>query len=163
IAILMALRELTRSIGRYRGGLLMMCFTLSLTGFTASMASTIDKSLQDSVNYKIGEDAVVVADAEAQTSDNTSDTSTTATNTKTPPRTSPRPAFDCLRVHIGQGDSRAGNYAAQLLLPSQRLDGKVLGIDRETMAAIVHWRNDYSVAPIADLLNKLATTREGVL
>src|SRR5690606_22853578 len=58
ITLLMALRELTRSIGRYRGTLLMMCFTLSLTGFTASMASTLDRSLEDSVNYHVGADTV---------------------------------------------------------------------------------------------------------
>ncbi|HLY28618.1 MAG TPA: hypothetical protein VKQ72_19885 [Aggregatilineales bacterium] len=163
VAILMALRELTRSIGRYRGGLLMMCFTLSLTGFTASMASTIDKSLQDSVNYKIGADAVLVTAAEAQTSENTSDSSTTATTTQTVTGFNTLPATDLLSIPGVQSVSRAGNYAAQLLLPSQRLDGKVLGIDRETIAAIVRWRTDYSDTPIADLLNKLATTREGVL
>src|SRR6185369_8232336 len=48
IALLMALRELIRSGRRYRGGMLMMGFTLSLTAFTASMASTIDRSLVDS-------------------------------------------------------------------------------------------------------------------
>src|SRR5579859_354617 len=128
VAILMALRELTRSIGRYRGGLLMMCFTLSLTGFTASMASTIDKSLQDSVNYKIGADAVLVTAAEAQTSENTSDSSTTATTTQTVTGFNTLPATDLLSIPGVQSVSRAGNYAAQLLLPSQRLDGKVLGI-----------------------------------
>ncbi len=67
VAIMMALREITRSIGRYRGTLLMMCFTLSLTGFTASMASTIDQTLADSVNYQIGADAVIVTPTDAQT------------------------------------------------------------------------------------------------
>ncbi len=67
VAVLMALRELTRSIGRYRGTLLMMCFTLSLTGFTASMASTIDRTLADAVDYQIGADAVIVTPTDAQT------------------------------------------------------------------------------------------------
>ncbi len=67
----MALRELTRSIGRYRGMLLMMAFTLSLTGFTASMASTIDRSLVNSINYSMGADLVLVtaSDAETDTAD----------------------------------------------------------------------------------------------
>jgi len=69
ISLLMALRELTRSIGRYRNTLLMMCFTLRLKGYTASMASTIDKTLQDTVDYKIGADAVLVVASDAQTSD----------------------------------------------------------------------------------------------
>ncbi|HVO43282.1 MAG TPA: hypothetical protein VMT34_11695, partial [Aggregatilineales bacterium] len=75
-SLLMALRELTRSIGRYRGALLMMCFTLSLTGFTASMASTIDRTLQDSINYQIGADAVLVTAADTNTTQGATDTTT---------------------------------------------------------------------------------------
>src|SRR5439155_8499126 len=83
IATLMALRELTRSIGRYRGGLLMMCFTLSLVGFTASMASTIDRSLIDSINYKVGADAVIITAADAQTTEDANATSGQTTRTVT--------------------------------------------------------------------------------
>ena len=67
IALLMALRELTRSIGRYRGTLLMMCFTLSLIGFTASMASTLDRSLKDVIEYQVGAERVLVVASDAQT------------------------------------------------------------------------------------------------
>ena len=67
IALLMALRELTRSGGRYRGAVLMMAFTLSLTGFTASMASTLDRSLIDTVDYRIGADMVIVTAVDAET------------------------------------------------------------------------------------------------
>ncbi|MFP4322191.1 MAG: hypothetical protein ACLFTK_07045, partial [Anaerolineales bacterium] len=74
IALLMALRELTRSTGRYRGALLMMCFTLSLTGFMASMASTLDRSLKDSIDYRIGADTVAVTASDAQTEANTPET-----------------------------------------------------------------------------------------
>src|SRR5260221_12018469 len=91
IAMVMALREITRSVGRYRGGLLMMCFTLSLTGFTASMASTLDRSLVDSINYKVGADAVLITAADAQTQQGAADPTTgqqaprvTGLNTLTP-------------------------------------------------------------------------------
>src|SRR5258708_86588 len=129
IAILMALRELTRSVGRYRGGLLMMCFTLSLTGFTASMASTLDRSLVDSINYKVGADAVLITAADAQTQQGAAD-ATTGQQTQSVTGFNTLPAQDLLSVPGVDTVSRVGRYTAQLLFPSQRLDGVALCIDR---------------------------------
>jgi putative ABC transport system permease protein len=157
ISVLMALRELTRSIGRYRGGLLMMCFTLSLVGFTASMASTIDRSLEDSVNYRIGADAILVTAAEAQTTEDSS------TNTQTVTGFNTLPATDLLTIPGVEQVSRVGRYPAQIKLPNQRLDGTVIGVDRAALPAIAKWRNDYASMPIADLFNRLAIDRQGVL
>jgi putative ABC transport system permease protein len=161
IALMMALRELTRSIGRYRGGLLMMCFTLSLTGFTASMASTIDRSLVDSINYKVGADAVLITAADAQTTEDASTTSGQVTRTVTGFNTVP--AEQLLEIPGVALVSRVGRYNAQLNLPSQRVDGTALGVDRGAIAAIARWRNDYANAPASDLFNLLAGKREGVL
>src|SRR5260221_994136 len=163
IAMVMALRELTRSITRYRGGLPMMCFTLSLTGFTASMASTIDQSLQDSVNYKIGADAVLITAADTQTTEDTTDSATTGTSTQTVTGYNTLPVTDLLTVSGVKSGSRVGRFDAQIRLPNQRLDGKMLGVDRDTIASIITWRNDYSTVPIADLSNEMAGKREGVL
>lgn len=160
VAGLMALRELTRSIGRYRGTLLMMCFTLSLTGFTASMASTIDQSLEDAVNYQIGADVVIVTAQDAQTEQNTDSsgqTSVTVTGFNT------LPAEDLLTIDGVEQVSRVGRYPAQIILPSQRISGTILGIDRAAIAAVTRFREDYSTQPIADLFNALAGNRNGVL
>ena len=51
--------------------------TIQVAAGTYDGGFTIDKSLQDSVNYKIGADAVLVTAAEAQTSESTSDITTT--------------------------------------------------------------------------------------
>ncbi|MEP7284619.1 MAG: ABC transporter permease [Chloroflexota bacterium] len=161
IALLMALRELTRSIGRYRGGLLMMCFTLSLTGYTASMASTIDRSLVDSIDYKIGADSVLITSADAQTQEGAADANGQTTQTVTGFNT--LPATDLLDVPGVANVARVGRYDAQLKLPSQRLDGTILAIDRGSMASIVRFRSDYATMPVADLFNLLAGRREGVL
>ncbi len=162
IALLMTMRELTRSIGRYRGTLLMMCFTLSLTGFTASMASTIDRSLADSVNYKIGADTVIVTVTDAQTEQNEptaegEQPTLTVTGFNAPPTT------DLLGIDGIAQVSRVGRYPARLALSGQRIDGVVLGIDRAAMAATTRFRSDYSTQPIADLFNELAGQRNGVL
>jgi putative ABC transport system permease protein len=160
ISLLMAFRELTRSIGRYRGTLLMMCFTLSLIGFTASMASTLDRSLEDVIEYDVGAERVLVVATEAQTEEGTSsDGSTTLTvvgyNTL--------PASSLLEIDGVYDVSRVGRYQAQIALPGQRITGTVLGLDRASMAAIAYFREDYAAEPLADLLNELAGNRTGIL
>ena len=134
LTLLMALRELTRSIGRYRGTLLMMCFTLSLTGFTASMASTLDRSLEDAVNYRVGADLVIVTVTDAQTeqveSDDGSQPTLNVVGYNAPP------VADLLEIPGVYEVSRVGRYPARLNLPGQRMDGTVLGIDRAAMAAV---------------------------
>ncbi len=162
VAVLMALRELTRSIGRYRGTLLMMVFTLSLTGFTASMASTIDQTLADSVNYGIGADAVIVTPTDAQTEEGDVDSSTGQT-TVTVTGFNTLPADDLLSIEGVEQVSRVGRYPAQIVLANQRIAGTILGIDRAAIAAVTRFRQDYSTVPVADLFNLLAGNRTGVL
>ncbi len=160
IALLMALRELTRAIGRYRGTLLMTCFTLSLIGFTASMASTLDRSLKDVVDYQVGAERVLVVATDAQTEEGTSSdggTTLTVTGYNT------LPASNLLEIPDVYAVSRVGRYQAQLVLPGQRVKGTAFGVDRASMAAITYFRDDYGPEPLADLLNKLAGNRTGVL
>lgn len=160
IALLMALRELTRSMGRYRGALLMMCFTLSLAGYTASMASTIDRSLEDTIRYRVGADSVLVMAAEAQTEQEETDDGET-TNTVTGFNT--LPASDLLNIQGVYQVSRVGSYRARLIVPGQRPEGTLLGIDRAAMATVAYSRNDFATEPYADLFNRLAGQRNGIL
>jgi len=51
----------------------------------------------------------------------------------------------------------------QMVLPGQRAEGTILGVDRESMAAITYFREDYADEPLSDLLNKLAGNRTGIL
>ncbi len=53
---LMTLRQLARSAGLYSGPLLLLCLTVSLAFFTASMALTLDRHLSDRVYYQVGTD-----------------------------------------------------------------------------------------------------------
>jgi len=161
IALLMALRELTRSISRYRGTLLMMCFTLSLTGFTASMASTLDRSLQDTADYQMGADAVIVSAADAQTESSTNSSSGQTSYTVTGYNT--LPPGDLLTVDGIAQVSRVGRYTGQIVLPSARVQGAILGIDRAVIAAVARFRFDYADSTLAELVNRLAGNRTGVL
>ncbi len=162
ISALMALRELTRSIGRYRGALLMMAFTLSLTGFTASMASTLDRHLRDQIGYSVGADAVIVTAADAQTTDAAPD-ATTGQSTQTVTGFNVLPIEDLLQVEGVQAAARVGRYDMQIMFPKGPLKGVALGVDRASLAAVTNYRDDYSSVPLADLLNKLAGNRTGVI
>ncbi len=160
VALLMALRELTRSGGRYRGALLMMCFTLSLAGYTASMAGTIDRSLEDTVNYRIGADSVLVMAADAKTEqDEDSDDATALAvvgfNTL--------PASDLLNIEGVSQVSRVGRYPARMTVAGARPEGILLGVDRASIAAVMHQRDDYAPESFAELFNRLAVQRDGVL
>lgn len=161
IALLMALRELTRSIGRYRGTLLMMGFTLSLMGFTASMASTLDLSLADSVSYRIGADAVIVTAVDALTEQGESAEGGQPTLTVT--GFNILPPDDLLTIEGVEQVSRVGRFPARLNIPGQRLDGVALGVDRATIAAVTRSRTDYAPEPYADLFNRLAGNRNGIV
>ena len=161
MTLLMALRELTRSIGRYRGTLLMMCFTLSLTGFTASMASTLDRSLEDSINYQVGADTVIITVTDAQT-EQVADDSGTQPTLNVVGYNAP-PVQDLLAIDGIYQVSRVGRYPGQLIVPGQRVPGTVLGIDRAAMASVTRFRSDYANEPLADLFNELAGQRNGVL
>lgn len=161
IALLMALRGLTRSGGRYRGAVLMMAFTLSLTGFTASMASTLDRSLIDTVDYRIGADMVIVTavdtEAERERSEDYDQATYTITGYNVPP------TQDLLTLDGVDYVSRVGRYPVQVIAGTQRIDGTILGIDRASMAAVARFRNDYAGGSLAGLLNRLAGERTGVL
>ena len=156
ISLLMALRELTRSIGRYRGTLLMIAFTLSLTGFTASMASTIDRSLSDSINYQMGADLVLVTASDAQT-DTAADGSMVVVGYNVPPV---QELFNIQGVYAA---ARVGEYPAQLQIGSQTVNGTIMGVDRNAMSAVTRFRSDYSDEQIADLFNQLAGNRTGII
>jgi len=163
IAAMMALRELSRSISRYRGALLMMAFTLSLTGFTASMASTLDRHLRDQIGYSVGADAVIVSATDTQSSAGTPDAST-GQSTETVTGYNVAPIDPLQRIKGVIGVARVGRYDMQIMLPKGPLKGTALGVDRDTLAEVTRYREDYSKEPLADILNKLAgNNRTGVI
>ncbi|MEO8396455.1 MAG: hypothetical protein ABI700_25905, partial [Chloroflexota bacterium] len=107
-------------------------------------------------------DAVIVTPTDAQTEEgavdaNTGQTTVTVTGFNT------LPADDLLTIDGVQQVSRVGRYPAQIVLANQRITGTILGIDRDSIAAVTRFRQDYSPVPIADQFNLLAGNRTGVL
>ncbi|MEO0565424.1 MAG: hypothetical protein AAF125_25175, partial [Chloroflexota bacterium] len=156
IALLMALREIVRSVGRYRGTLLMVAFTLSLVGYTASMAGTIDRSLQDAIDYRIGADIVLVTASEAETE--VGDDGTLTISGYNPP-----PVQELYGIDGVYDVARVGTYSGFLVIGTQTIDGTIMGVDRGAMAAVTRYREDFAGLPIADMFNQLAGSRTGIL
>lgn len=161
IPLLMALRELVRGIGRYRGTLLMTAFTLSLVGFTASMASSLDQSLLDVVQYRTGAELVIVTIPDAET-ETVQDSSTGETSQEVTGFNAP-PTLELINLPEVESLSRIGRYDARLNLGSRRLTGLALGIDRAGLGGAVFMRSDYSDVPLGNMLNLLADNRTGVI
>jgi len=160
VPLLMTLRELTRNTSRYRGTLLMMGFTLSLTGFTASMASTLDKSLLDTLDYRIGAPLSLVLAADAETSSTTTDSGAaqmTVTGYNAPP------VQELESVAGIENYSRIGRYDVRLTLKGKQVTGTIVGVDRVGLAAVTRFRPDFSDVPLAELMNELALNRTGVI
>ena len=161
IPLLMALRELTRNIGRYRGTLIMTAFTLSLVGFTASMASTLDRSLLDVVRYQVGAELVVVTVPDAQTEqsqdETTGETSEEVTGFNAPP------VLQLLELDEVDYISRVGLYDARLSVTGRRLTGLAIGIDREGLGGVTFMRDDFTQESLGSMLNELADNRTGII
>ncbi|MEO1290376.1 MAG: hypothetical protein AAFV93_21700, partial [Chloroflexota bacterium] len=161
IPLVMALRELTRNIGRYRGTLIMTAFTLSLVGFTASMASTLDRSLLDVVRYQVGSEMVIVTIPDAQT-EQSQDNETGQTSEELTGFNAP-PVGQLLELDEVEVLSRFGEYSARLSVTGRRLEGLAIGIDREGLGGVTYMRDDFSDEPLGNMLNDLATNRTGII
>ncbi|GAB5492079.1 MAG: hypothetical protein Phog2KO_22940 [Phototrophicaceae bacterium] len=161
IPLLMALRELTRNIGRYRGTLIMTAFTLSLVGFTASMASTLDRSLLDVVRYQVGAELVVVTVPDAQTEQ--SQDETTGETTEEVTGFNAPPVLQLLELDEVDYMSRVGLYDARLSVTGRRLTGLAIGIDREGLGGVTFMRDDFTQVPLGNMLNELADNRTGII
>jgi putative ABC transport system permease protein len=73
------------------------------------------------------------------------------------------PISDLLAIDGVVQASPVGRYPARLVLATEQADGVMLGVDRASIAAVTHFRTDYAGEPLADLFNKLAGHRTGVL
>jgi putative ABC transport system permease protein len=125
------------------------------------MASTLDRSLADSVSYRIGADAVIVTAVDAQTEQG--ETTEAGQQTINVTGFNILPPDDLLTIPGVEQVSRVGRFPARLVLPGQRLEGTVLGVDRAAIAAVTRSRADYAPEPYADLFNHLAGNRNGII
>ncbi len=168
--LLMTLRQLARSAGLYTGPLLLLCLTVSLAFFTASMAVTLDGHLHDRVYYQIGADINL---AELGESTEASDQPTLpgqdqvqqATNRdEEEPRWLFLPVTEHLQVPGVIAATRAGDYSATANIGGRQQAGRLLGVDRFEFSQVAFFRPDFALnEPLGGVMNRLGADRTNIL
>ena len=154
MAVLLTLRQLARAMGQYTGPLLLLCLTLSLATFTASMAYTLDRHLTEQIYYRVGADLnlaelgePVVVEGEAETEQGFAFL----------------PVEDHLAVEGVLAATRVGDFRATASLGGRQTSGQLLGIDRLALPEVAFFREDFAAEPLGGILNRLAVRRSGLL
>jgi putative ABC transport system permease protein len=158
----LALRQLSRSSGGHMGPLTLMVITLSLAGFVASMAQTMDRSLEDGVYYQIGADLNLVESGEYTGEANNSAPLPPGAPTPQPSANDQPAVWNFLPVsdHLSlpgvEAAARVGRYDAELRTGSRRARGRLVGLDRTDFPTVAFFRHDFAPEPLGALMNRLA-------
>ena len=173
VGLLMATRHLARTPGFYTTPLILLVLTLSLSAFTASLASTLDTNLTDQMRYRSGADMQFMElgeDNPESIDRNTDDllafeqtpTDDTAT-ASTGPRWFFLPLSEYLTAPGIERVTRVGRFPAYARLGSGDQAGVFMGIERAEFSEIAFWRADFASESLGGLMNVLAATHNGVL
>jgi putative ABC transport system permease protein len=162
----LALRQLSRSAGAHMAPLMLLVITLSLAGFVASMAHTLDRSLTDGVYYQVGADLNLVEGgeytgetqnpAEVFSQAGASGTIQVPVSTDLPAVWNFLPVSDHLSLPGVQAVARVGRYDAELQAGGRSAGGNLLAIDRTDFPRVAFFRRDFASEPLIALMNRLA-------
>ena len=169
--LLMTLRQLSRSAGLYTGPLLLLCLTVSLAFFTASMAVTLDGHLRDRIYYQIGADlnlAELGESTEATEGANLSGGQVALSSPSSEDEDEPRwlflPVTEHLRVPGVRAAARVGDYSATANIGGRQQSGRLIGVDRYDFSQVAYFRPDFAQGePLGGVMNRLAVDRNNIL
>ncbi|UCG24698.1 MAG: ABC transporter permease [Chloroflexota bacterium] len=169
---LMTLRQLARSAGLYSGPLLLLCLTVSLAFFTASMALTLDRHMWDRVYYQIGAD-LNLAELGESTEESEQGGSlpgqqqaeaTAGEEEEEGPRWLFLPVTDHLQVAGVESAARVGEYSATANIGGRQQAGRLTAIDRYDFGQVGFFRPDFALdESLGGILNRLAIHRSNIL
>jgi putative ABC transport system permease protein len=151
----LAFRQLARQSDQYVSALLLAITALSLGGFVASTAASLDNWLHDQVYYDVGADLFV-----QQTYD------PVALSQATVPADGAwmLPLSSYLEVPGVIRAARVGMYPATTQISSyETVRGTFIGIDRVDMPGLLFFRRDFGAEPLGSLMNQLGIYRDAVL
>jgi putative ABC transport system permease protein len=174
VGFLLAARHLARSPGFYSAPVVLLVLTLSLSAFTASLASTLDKHLHDSTFYQAGSEMSLVEPGEdlsvgagfnpggggEEQSEAPAETSELDEGT---PRWLILPVKEHLLVPGIEAVMRMGRFAGFTQLSGRSQAVVFMGIDRVEFPKVAFWRRDFSDENLGTLMNALALEDGGVL
>lgn len=169
--LLLTFRQLARSATLYTGPLLLLCLTVSLAFFSASMAVTLDSHLHDRVYYEIGADLALV-----ELGENTEETDQQGLpgqnqiQTAAPSDDAEEPRWLFLPVSEHQqlpgveAAARVGNYSATANIGGRQQAGQLLGIDRFDFPSVAYFRPDFAQnESLGGVMNRLAVDRANIV
>jgi putative ABC transport system permease protein len=180
VGLLMAARHLARTPGYYSAPLVLLVLTLSLSAFTASLATTLDNHLYDQTYYKVGGD-MQLEERHQSTEDSmgammggTGSGGAANTNTATSANTSSSeqdkgarwlflPVSEYTKISGVQAAARVGRYPALAAMGGGTEEGTFMGVDRVDFSRVAYWRRDFAPQSLGTLMNALAVTPEGIL
>jgi putative ABC transport system permease protein len=177
VGLLLATRQLSRTPGFYTAPMILLVLTLSLSAFTASLARTLDNHLYDQAYYEIGADMNMVdfgqssesgggfgaLGAGAPEGETGEDAEAAVAEEEAGPRWFFLPVTEYLKAPGVLDATRVGKYGASTRLSGSNQTGVFMGVDRVNFPAIAFWRWDFAPSYLADLMNALAISPDGVL
>jgi putative ABC transport system permease protein len=160
----MAFRQLARTPGTYLSAFILMVLTLSLAGFVASMAKSLDRTLIEGIYYEIGADLNLVESAEYQSEATLPNTADNLSGMlQLPGQVSEEqavwnflPVSEHLKLPGVQAAARVGRYEADLQAGGRRMTGRMIGIDRTDFPRAAFFRDDFAPESLGALMNRLA-------
>ena len=185
-AMVMASRQLARSPGLYASPTLLLVLTLSQATYTASVAATLDQSLDQQARYTTGADVRLLEigqDTRPITSPGapiggqsnsftiaTDSTESTSNDSEPALPEGPRwrflPLSDYREVDGVEALARGSYYSSIMYFQSGEQTsarGHFMGIDRLDYPGVAYWRNDFAPVPLIELMNALASTPDAII
>ncbi len=184
VALVTALRFLSRTPGTYGGPVLLVALTLALATFTSSMALTLDRHSEERAYYRGAADVRLAYPGAAITSANiagdreiaqaetrldlTGGTIGTTGEADTTPSTAYMfvPMEEYLTIPGVTGATRVAPSKVDILVGNTpATSGIFYGVDRTTLAAVLAdaWRPDYAGESLGALMNRLADYPDAAL
>jgi putative ABC transport system permease protein len=184
VALVTALRFLSRTPGAYGGPALLVALTLALATFTSSMAFTLDRHSEERAYYRGAADvrlvypgaaitsANIAGDREIAPAETSLDLSGGTLGTTGEADTTPSTAYlfvpieEYLLIPGVTGATRVAPGKVDIIVGSARpISGIFYGVDRTTLAAVLAdaWRPDYANESLGALMNRLADYPDAAL
>lgn len=184
VALVTALRFLSRTPGTYGGPALLVALTLALATFTSSMALTLDRHSEERAYYRGAADvrlaypgaavtsANIAGDREIALAETSLDLSGGTLGTTGEADTTPSTAYlfvpmeEYLTIPGVTGATRVAPGKVDIIVGNNPATGGIFyGVDRTTLAAVLAdaWRPDYADESLGALMNRLADYPDAAL
>lgn len=147
-AILLALRQISRTPRSYSPLVLLMILTLALGAFSASAALTMDRNFTERVRYEVPADLMLYEAWDFDEAQNTFLEPPFSAHFVPGVEAATRTKLFTAKPNIGRGIQK---------------DVQVLGVDRTTYGQISWWRRDFAARPLGALMNALSIDASAII